>query len=420
MNPEVGFEETRTSSRLREILVDTGKVPMGNVKAAAITGLFVDIHGEGPEAPEAKVKCVAIRTDLDGLSMTEKNNNMPYRSKNEGVAHMCGHDGHMAALTATALLLQKRVARIPKNCTVRLLLQPAEESTEVGKGGFDFNKTGGGGAMPMIWDGCLEGVDEVYGWHNWPAWPLGEMRVAVGPVMANVHSFVIKIDGRGGHGSQPHVCVDPIVCGCHVVTSLQTIVSRSVPSFNNAVVSVTMFHAGERKNVIPDSAELQGTIRTVDELSSKIVLRRLKEIVTNICKGFNCESDVEILTQYPCVNNPAEGVDTVTRCAAKLTGDVSLKVSSEQLPMLGGEDFSYYLQQRPGCFFFLGTQELLTRGLAAYDGAEDQPRSNCACHGTAYDFNDNVLPRAVSMFIRIIEDRFGIDLYTQEEILGAP
>jgi len=308
---------------------------------------------------------------------------------------------------------------LPSNCTVRLILQPAEEGTEPGKAGYDFTKTGGGGAVPMISDGALEGVDEVYGWHNWPQWPLGDLRVAVGPVMAAVHNFKITVHGRGGHGSQPHVCVDPIVCAATLVTSLQTVVSRSVPSFANAVVSVCMFHAGERKNVIPDSAELQGTIRTVDETSSATVTKRMRDITTNICRGFNCECDVEILQTYPCVYNKDHGVEVVKRCADKLEGDLAVKVSSEQLPMLGGEDFSFYLQERPGCFFFLGTQELLTRGLASYDGSDEQPRSNCACHGTAYDFNENVLTRIVTMFVRIVEDRFDVQLYTQDEILSA-
>jgi len=419
MHPEPGFKEVRTSQRVREVLTKTAGIPDAQIRVVALTGLIIDIKGTGPPKADASVKCVALRSDLDALTMTEGNTVLPYRSKNEGVAHMCGHDGHIAALCSTAMLLQGRVSRIPSNMTVRLLFQPAEESTLPGTAGFDFSKTGGGGAKPMIWEGALEGVDEVYGWHNWPAWPLGDLRVNTGPNMAHATTFNVTITGRGGHGSQPHATIDPVVCGAAVVSAVQTIVSRSLPSFANAVISVTQFHAGERNNVIPDTAKLGGTIRDVDEVAFKTITKRLTDMVNSICKGYGCTAEIDILSQYPCVMNKQAGVDVVTRCASKLTGDLAVKVTSEGLPMMGAEDFSYFLQERPGCFFFLGTQELLTRGLAAYDGEDEKPRSNCICHGTTFDFNDNVLPRITMMFIRIVEDRLGLDLYTQEEVLGV-
>lgn len=330
---------------------------------------------------------------------------------------MCGHDGHIAGLVGAAMLLQKRADRIPSNFTVRLIFQPAEESTPPGTAGFDFSRTGGGGAVPMIDEGCLENVDEIYGWHNWPAWPMGGVFVAPGPVMAQTSTFDIKITGRGGHGSQPHACVDPIVCGSAVVSALQTIVSRSLPSSANAVITVGQFHAGERNNVIPDTATLSGTIRDVDEKVFATIKKRMSELVNNICKGHGCTGDVKIQVQYPCLVNHQEQTEVVERCASKLSGPLKSRVTSENLPLLGGEDFAFYVKQRPGCFFFLGTQELLMRSLATYSGSEDKPRSNCICHGTTYDFNDNILPRAVTMLVRIVEDRFGVELYSQDEIL---
>lgn len=209
------------------------------------------------------------------------------------------------------------------------------------------------------------------------------------------------------------------MCGAAVVSGLQSIVSRSLPSWANAVVTVGQFNAGERNNVIPDTAKLRGTIRDVDEAAFATIKRRFHDIVNGICKGYGCTAEVCINSQYPAIMNPSIGVEVVQRCAARLTGPVALEVTAEGLPLMGAEDFSFYLKERPGCFFLLGTQELLLRGLAAYEGAEDTPRSNCICHGTSYDFNDNVLPRAVLMLLRIVEDRLGVDLYTQEEVLKA-
>eukprot|EP00401_Gymnodinium_catenatum_P027586 CAMPEP_0117544914 /NCGR_PEP_ID=MMETSP0784-20121206/45824_1 /TAXON_ID=39447 /ORGANISM="" /LENGTH=468 /DNA_ID=CAMNT_0005341743 /DNA_START=15 /DNA_END=1421 /DNA_ORIENTATION=- len=417
MHPEPGFQEVRTQRRVREVLTTFAGIPEDQIRVCAITGLVVDIRGTGEPKAGAAASCVALRSDLDALTMREGNNGLPYRSRNEGVAHMCGHDGHIAALVGVAILLQRRVDRIPSNLTVRLLFQPAEESTPPGTAGYDYDKTGGGGAVPMIMENVLDGVDEVYGWHNWPAWPLGDIRVKEGPVMAHTCVFKIVIQGRGGHGSQPQACVDPVVCGASVVSALQTIVSRSLPSYANAVVTVAQFHAGERDNVIPDTATLSGTIRDVDEEAFATIKRAMHNIVNGICKGFGCQAEIEISSLYPTLVNHAAQVKVVEKCAGLLTGSMALKLSGDGLPMLGGEDFAFYLHKRPGCFFFLGTRELLLSGLAAHEGGEDKPRSNCMCHGTTYDFNDNVLLRAVLMFVRIVEDRFGVDLYTQDEIV---
>lgn len=417
MHPEPGFKETRTSRRVYEILTKFGGIPEAQIRKCAITGLVADIHGTAAAVPNAVVKCVALRSDLDALTMTELNQSLPYRSKNEGIAHMCGHDGHIAGLVGAAILLQRRADKIPSNMTVRLLFQPAEESTPPGTAGYDFAKTGGGGAMPMIMENCLEGVDEVYGWHNWPAWNLGDMHLKTGAVMAHSSEFVIEITGRGGHGSQPHACIDPIVCGAAVVSALQTIVSRNLHSSCNAVITVGQFHAGERNNVIPDKAIIQGTIRDVNDAAFDIIKRRMQESITGICKGYGCTSELKITEKYQCVRNEVKTTEVVRRCAARLGEPFALKVKEDNLPMMGGEDFSFFQKERLGCFFFLGTNEFLHSGLSTYEGSDDAPRSNCICHGTAYDFNDNVLPRVILMFLKIVEDRFGVDLYSQEEVI---
>lgn len=419
MHPETGFKEVRTQSRVREVLTKFAGIPEENIRVSAITGLIADIHGTAPAKEGHPVKCIALRSDLDGLSMTEGNSSLPYRSKNEGVAHMCGHDGHIAGLIGAAILLQRCAAKIPSNFIIRLLFQPAEESTPPGTAGFDFERTGGGGAMPMIDDGCLTGVDEVYGWHNWPNYPLGTLVVQTGPVMAHGTFFDIDIQGRGGHGSQPHACVDPIICGAAVVSGLHTIVSRSLPSWSNAVVSICQFHSGERNNVIPDTVKLGGTIRDVDEKVFATIKSKFSDIVNGICKGYGCTADVRIQSLYPAVMNHEAQTDVVKRCAAKLENSLALKVTNEGLPIMGAEDFSYYLKERPGAFFLMGTHEFVVRGLSAYEGSDDTPRTNCICHGTTYDFNDNVLPRVVLMFLRIVEDRFGLDLYSQDDVMKA-
>ena len=284
-NPEPGFEETKTNALLRSMLTTLAGIPESAFSDCAGTGLVVDMMGEGDFlAPAgASVRTIALRADMDALRMTEGNNGLPYRSANEGVAHLCGHDGHMASLVGAAALLRRRLSRVPRDCKVRLLFQPAEE--------------GPGGAAPMVEAGCMQGVDEVYGYHNWPSWPLGHLKVRIvstctctctgtgtrkctctctytytytcargvrtivcpdgprahltmhaartqhaahpsqvapGPVMAHPSSFEIVICGKGGHGSQPQFAVDPVLVSAHVVVALQSVVSRSVPSSEQA------------------------------------------------------------------------------------------------------------------------------------------------------------------------------------------
>lgn len=213
-HPEPGFEEKRTQGTVKRMLNLLADIPMDAMKHYAGTGVVVDIHGSGEGEAASTVRTIALRADMDALRMTEKNTNLPYRSANEGVAHLCGHDGHMASLIGAAALIKRKAHLIPKDCTIRLLFQPAEE--------------GPGGAVPMIKEGCMQGVDEVFGYHNWPPVPLGHMWVRPGVMMGHPSEFHIKVKGKGGHGSQPQVAVDPVVVAAHVIVALQSIVSRNV------------------------------------------------------------------------------------------------------------------------------------------------------------------------------------------------
>lgn len=417
MHPEPGFKEIWTHNRIREVLLRTAGIPECNMRTSAVTGLVVDIKGTAQPRKEASVRCVALRTDMDALTMTEGNPFLPYRSQSDGLAHMCGHDGHMASLIGAAILMQKRADRIPSNFTVRLLFQPAEESTPKGTADYDYAITGGGGAMPLMMDGCLDGVDEVYGYHNWPGWKLGEIAISEGAMMAHAAAFTVNINGKGGHGSAPHLCVDPIVCGAHVVTGIQTIVSRSLPPNAISALTIGQFIGGERNNVIPDKVTMQGTYRDINVEHQEIIEKRLRQVVKSTCESHGCSGDIDIMSQYPVVFNKRHGYEVVKRCANKLEGAASLEVTEQNLPVMAAEDFAFYLQERPGAFFFLGTSEEYLTGLSDYAGKSGKERSNCICHGSSFDFNDNVLPRAVLLFLGIIEDRFSIDLYSQQEVL---
>ncbi len=366
--PEPGFEEERTQARIREELEAVGLEP----RDCAGTGLVVDIgSGTGPT--------IALRADIDCLRMTEENHDLPWRSQREGLAHMCGHDGHTTAMVGVAKLLAPHADKLPGR--IRLLFQPAEE--------------GPGGAPVMIEQGCLDGVDEVYGMHNWPAMGLGTLQTIAGPCMATVASFTITIKGKGGHASQPQDARDPVLAASQVVSALQSIVSRSVHYEERAVVSVTTFHAGEAFNVIPDTAVLTGTTRALSEEVCDLIERRMGEVVTQVAAGMGCEGALDFVRMYPVlVNTPVETAH-VERAARAVLGEGA--VTSTNLPMLGAEDFAYFLQHRPGCFFFLGGGE--------------PGRSNSMCHATDYDFNDRLLAPAIQLWVRLVEDRLGVELY---------
>ena len=404
-HPEPGFEEVKTQALLKKLLVELAGINESAIKHCAGTGLVADIKGCGPPSETGKgqnvvphIKTIALRADMDALRMTEGNQALPYKSTNTGVAHLCGHDGHMASLLGAAALVSKRAQRLPEDCIVRLLFQPAEE--------------GPGGALPMIQEGCLDGVDECYGYHNWPAFKYGDLVVCPGPLMAHASTFEIVIDGKGGHGSQPHLAVDPVLVSAHVVVALQSIVSRSIASKAQSVVSVCMVHGGEVFNVIPDQVKLCGTIRDFDETVYEQICERMKALVHGTCSAYGATGTVTFNSMYPPILNHAKQTAMVEQLGRRLLG--SEKVHDGGLPIMGAEDFSYFLQKVPGCFFFLGGNDEELSGWARLGAAGS--RSNCMCHNTAFDFNDNVSPLAAVLFVRLVEERLGCSLYTADEL----
>ncbi len=367
-HPELGFEEVRTQALVRAWLEERGYSPRSCAETGLIADLHPDRHGTGPT--------IALRADIDCLPMEELTD-LPYRSVHGGRAHKCGHDGHTTILLGVADVLARRRDAIDGN--VRLLFQPAEEGVR------------GGGAKVMVAEGALDGVDEVYGLHNWPGYPQGELRVCAGPLMAQVHSFTITITGKGGHGSQPQLCRDPIVAGAHLVTSLQTVVSRALGYEGGAVVSVTAFQAGNTDNVIPASARLLGTIRTFAPAVTERVLARVRGILSGVAATFDVSVDLDLKTGYPVLINDPGCAEAVTRVGREVLG--SAKVSDDGLPMAGGEDFAYFAQHTPSAYFFLGAQR----------PGEDTP----VCHHPDFDFDDALIPLGIQVFVGLVRDRLG-------------
>ena len=366
-HPELGFEEERTQAKVRAWLEDLGYTP----SASAGTGLVADVR---PDL--ANGSTIGLRADLDCLPMHE-HTDLPYKSVHAGRAHKCGHDGHTVILMGVAKLLAEYRDVLPGN--VRLLFQPAEEGVR------------GGGAKVMVAEGALDGVKEVYGLHNWPGYPHGEVRLKPGTLMAATAEFDVEVTGVGGHGSQPQLCRDPIVAGAGLVNALQTVVSRGVSSEGGAVVSVCKFHAGSAHNVIPDTVTLGGTIRTFSTDVTERVLERVREVVRGAAATYGVEMKLDVRHGYPVLVNDETCAEVVARVATGIIG--AERVKADELPMAGGEDFAYMAQAVPGAYFFLGTgnAELTTP----------------VCHHPDFDFADDIIPLGLRMFMGIVADRLG-------------
>ncbi|WP_088102248.1 M20 family metallopeptidase [Halalkalibacter urbisdiaboli] len=324
--PELSFKEEKTPRMIADYLVKLGVEVKCGVGGRGVVGY---IKGGKPG------KTVALRADFDALPIQEETG-LPFASKNPGVMHACGHDGHTATLLVVAKVLMEHQEKLQG--TVVLIHQFAEEIAP-------------GGAIEMIKDGCLDGVDAIYGTHLWSTMPLGDIGYCPGPIMAAADRFEIKVHGRGGHGASPHETVDAIAVASSVVQSLQHIVSRNVNPLKSAVVSVGAFHAGGPFNVIADTATLIGTVRTFDPEIQQLVIERIEQTTKGICDAMGATYAYNYEKGYPAlVNDPEE-----TRLFAEFADGVHPNTHVYQMePIMGGEDFSYYVKEVPGTFFFTG------------------------------------------------------------------
>ena len=367
-HPELCFEEKRTSDLVAQALTEWG-IPVH--RGLGTTGV-VGIVKNGSSG-----RAVGLRADIDALPMTE-HNHFPHASRHAGRMHACGHDGHTAMLLAAA----KHLARHRNfDGTVYLIFQPAEE--------------GGGGAREMIKDGIFDlfPMEAVFGAHNWPGMSVGQFALKSGPMMASSNEFRITIRGKGSHAALPHMGVDPVPVACQMVQAFQTIVTRNKRPIDTAVISVTMIHTGEATNVVPDSCEIQGTVRTFTTDVLDLVERRMQQIAESTCAAFEAQCEFEFKRNYPpTVNHPSE-----TEFARRLLGEV---VGPENVlefePTMGAEDFSYFLQAKPGCYFMIGNGDGSHREAGHGLGP-------CTLHNPNYDFNDDLIPLGATAWVRLAE-----------------
>ena len=363
-HPELGFEETLTADFVTQQLTKWG---IKHQTGIAKTGIVATVQGTRPGP------VLAIRADMDALPIQELNQ-VPYRSLHDGKMHACGHDGHVTIALGTAHYLSQH--RDTFAGTVKIIFQPAEE--------------GPGGAKPMIEAGVLSqpDVDAIIGLHIWNNLPLGTVGVRSGPLMAATEYFRCTIQGRGGHGALPHQTVDSIVVGAQVVNALQTIVARNISPVESAVVTVGEFHAGTAVNVIANSAQLNGTVRYFNPEYKDLLPERMEAIIAGICQAHGASYQFNYQRLYPpVINDPT--ITELVRSVASSVIETPAGVVPECQTM-GGEDMSFFLQEKPGCYFFLGSAN---------------PNLNLAYphHHPRFDFDETVLATGVEMFVRCVE-----------------
>ncbi|MCL2852309.1 MAG: amidohydrolase [Defluviitaleaceae bacterium] len=327
MNPELSFKEEKTPAHIAEYLEKLGNVEVRrNVGGRGVVGI---IKGKNPG------KTVALRADFDALELQDEKD-VPYKSQVPGVMHACAHDGHAAALMGVANVLSKNTDSFDGE--VRLIFQHAEESAP-------------GGAIAMIEDGCLDGVDAIFGTHITSRMPVGIYGYRSGYLMASADKFIINIQGKGGHGAAPHETVDAIVVAANLILNLQTIVSRRVNPMAQAVISVGKVEAGGAFNVIADTAKVMGTVRTFDTAVQDVIIENMEMVVKGCCDAAGATYTLSYEKGYPAVKNHKAETEMAAESLAKIAGKQSLV---ELEPLMGGEDFSYYLEKVPGSFLYAG------------------------------------------------------------------
>jgi amidohydrolase len=367
--PELGFKEHLTAELITQKLTQWG-IP--HQTGVAQTGIVAMVTGNQPMGNQPG-RTLAIRADMDALPIQEENQ-VPYRSQHDGKMHACGHDGHTAIALGTAYYLSQHPEIFTG--TVKFIFQPAEE--------------GPGGAKPMIEAGVLKNpdVDAMIGLHLWNNLPLGTVGVREGALMAAVELFQCTIQGKGGHGAMPHQTVDSIVVGAQVVTALQTIMSRNVDPLKAGVVTVGEFHAGRAHNVIADTAEMSGTVRYFDPGLDGFLKERIEQIIAGICQSQGASYSLDYWSLYPPVLNDRAIAQLVHSVAETVVETPAGVVPDCQT--MGGEDMSFFLQEVPGCYFFLGSANR-DRGLAF-------PH-----HHPRFDFDETALSMGVEIFVRCVE-----------------
>ncbi len=361
-HPELAFEEHRTAAFVADKLTEFGLEVYRGVGVTGVVGL---LRGQG-NAP----RHLGLRADMDALPLQEANT-FAHASKHPGKMHACGHDGHTSMLLGAAKYLAET-----RNFdgTVAFIFQPAEE--------------GRAGAKVMMDDGLFDRFpcDQVYGVHNWPELPVGEIAVRPGPIMAAADTFDIEIRGHGAHAAMPHHGIDPIVVAAQIVLAAQALISRETSPLDNAVLSITTIHAGTADNIVPSHATLGGTVRTFDAAVRDRLEQRMAALVKSVAAGFGATADFTFHRGYPATVNHAAEADLARQVAAQVVGEE--RVRTNVAPCMGAEDFSFMLNQRPGAYVWIG---------------QGSGSGDCMVHHPRYDFNDAILPIGASYFAALTE-----------------
>lgn len=359
-HPELAYEETRTAGIVQDYLQEWGIEVATGLAGTGVVGTLS--NGSGPR--------IGLRADMDALPIREVNS-FEYKSRHDGKMHACGHDGHTTMLLGAAKYLARTRAF---SGTVDFIFQPAEEAA--------------GGAKRMIDEGLFDQfpVDAVFGMHNWPGLEVGKFAVRTGAMMASLDCFDIVVEGEGTHGALPHKGIDPIVASAQVVTALQSIVSRNINPLDVGVVSVTQIHAGDAYNVLPGRVELAGGVRSFDTEVRANLLQRVEDVATSVASAFNARASLSWGIRFPPVMNRAAQTEIAAGAAAQVAGAENVATDSE--PSLGSEDFAYMLEEKPGCYLFIGN---------------GSGKGGCVIHNPAYDFNDDILALGASYWVRLTE-----------------
>jgi hippurate hydrolase len=357
-HPELAFRERRTSRFVAERLAEWGYEVSTGIGKTGVVGTLR--RGSG-------LKALAIRADFDALPIHEATG-VAYASENEGVMHACGHDGHTTILLAAA----RRLAQSGEfQGTLHLVFQPAEEI--------------GAGAKALLDDGLFKRfpTDAIFGLHNWPGVPTGQFGFVAGPAMASVDRASVRVHGKGGHGAAPHETVDPVVAAAHIITALQTVVSRNVNPLDAGVVTVATIHGGEASNVIPEWVDLRITTRSFRPEIRTLLQSRVPALIRAQAESFGAVADVDYQLGFPSLINHVAETNLVADVARQTFGEA--RIENEFRPRTASEDFAFYLQERPGSFVFVGNGDGPT------------------LHSRNYDFNDEILAPAATLWVRLAE-----------------